>query len=760
LTTNNTYLVVLRYKFNSATTTDDEVALWLDPTSLGDNSNIPSPTISTTNGADVSQLVAFYYLASSSVANYNTICQFQMDEIRIGTSWASVTPVACSPGTTFTVTGGGSACGGSGFPVGLSGSETGVDYWLVANGVISGLVTSGTGAAIDFGTQTVSGVYTVFGSNTTSTCVGWMQGSAVLGVLASPSIVTPPVPINVANNGSGTFSVTASGDGLTYQWQRHGTNLVNGGNISGATTPNLTISPAGLADQAGAANGYDVVVSGTCSPPATSVTCGLTLEAPANLVWVGGNPANYWDMNTSANWSGGSGVFNYGDNVTFDDSSVVIAVELDSSFLSPGSITVNAAQNYTFGGPGSLIGPGTLLKTGTGTLTLGTCNSFSGGMTINNGVVSFNNGLYLGTGPITLAGGTLNAANVQGITVNNPINVTADSTIAVNNTSTSALILTNSLGGSSGTLTFSNASVGARGPTIRLTGPGFTCNVPIYLTLGDITTTNYGTNFFLAGYNSSGDQVFNGVISGGATLQRSASGGTTILNTVNTYTNETTVSGGTLLVNGQIGPAPVTVTGGTLGGSGTILGPVTVTNATLAPGNRAIGTLSINNSLTLESNSTTSVEVSKTPHTNDLVRGLTAITYAGTLSATNLAGTLAGGDAFTLFSAANPTGNFSSIAGSPGAGLGWVFNPTNGVLSVITTVATNPTNITFASTNGNLTLSWPADHTGWTLQVQTNSINVGLGTNWVAVSGSATTNIVTVPINPAHGSVFYRLVYP
>ena len=36
-----------------------------------------------------------------------------------------------------------------------------------------------------------------------------------------------------------------------------------------------------------------------------------------------------------------------------------------------------------------------------------------------------------------------------------------------------------------------------------------------------------------------------------------------------------------------------------------------------------------------------------------------------------------------------------------------------------------------------LTLSWPADHTGWRLQAQTNNPTTGLGTNWFDVPGSA-----------------------
>lgn len=67
------------------------------------------------------------------------------------------------------------------------------------------------------------------------------------------------------------------------------------------------------------------------------------------------------------------------------------------------------------------------------------------------------------------------------------------------------------------------------------------------------------------------------------------------------------------------------------------------------------------------------------------------------------------------------------------------------------------TNITVSVSGGNLLLSWPADHTGWTLQVQTNSLSGGLGTNWVDVPGSTLTNAVSIPISTANGAVFYRL---
>jgi hypothetical protein len=61
---------------------------------------------------------------------------------------------------------------------------------------------------------------------------------------------------------------------------------------------------------------------------------------------------------------------------------------------------------------------------------------------------------------------------------------------------------------------------------------------------------------------------------------------------------------------------------------------------------------------------------------------------------------------------------------------------------------------------GQLQISWPADHTGWQLQSQTNNLTSGLGTNWVNMPASMQTNQMTVPLNSANGSVFFRLMRP
>jgi autotransporter-associated beta strand protein len=57
-----------------------------------------------------------------------------------------------------------------------------------------------------------------------------------------------------------------------------------------------------------------------------------------------------------------------------------------------------------------------------------------------------------------------------------------------------------------------------------------------------------------------------------------------------------------------------------------------------------------------------------------------------------------------------------------------------------------------------LTLTWPADHLGWTLQ--TNSVGLAATNQWFAYPGSASLTSVTINMIPANAGVFFRLVYP
>ena len=142
-----------------------------------------------------------------------------------------------------------------------------------------------------------------------------------------------------------------------------------------------------------------------------------------------------------------------------------------------------------------------------------------------------------------------------------------------------------------------------------------------------------------------------------------------------------------------------------------------------------------------------------------------AITYGGTLSVTNVGPALHVGDTFQLFPAA--VSAFTGIALATTDANGYVYTWNNNVAvngsisvaSVTSAINPNPPVLQTSLSGSTLTLAWPTN-AGWLLQVQTNSLTIGLGTNWVTVPNSAATNQIFVPVNAANGSVFFRLAYP
>jgi autotransporter-associated beta strand protein len=259
-------------------------------------------------------------------------------------------------------------------------------------------------------------------------------------------------------------------------------------------------------------------------------------------------------------------------------------------------------------------------------------------------------------------------------------------------------------------------------------------------------------------YSSTANQSISSAIGGSGSLVKNNSS-TLVLSGANTFTGATTINGGTLLVNGSVGSGAMKVAGGQLAGNGTIGGLLTVqSGGTLSPGS-GIGTLTVNNGVALQSGSTTWMEISKTQNANDQLVVSGALTYGGTLVVSNVSGTFAAGDSFKVFQAGAIAGSFGSVSlPALSAGLGWnTANLNSGVIGVI---HTTPTNLVWNLSGTNLDLSWPTDYVGWRLQIQTNPINAGLGTNWIDVPGSTTTNNVTLPVDATVGNVFYRMVYP
>src|SRR5262245_40959872 len=95
-----------------------------------------------------------------------------------------------------------------------------------------------------------------------------------------PSISVHPANLNRNASGSATFAVTASGGGtLSYQWRKDGIDLVDGGNISGASISTLTVSPVYAAD----AGGYSVFITNNFGS-VTSQVATLTVNDPVVLI--------------------------------------------------------------------------------------------------------------------------------------------------------------------------------------------------------------------------------------------------------------------------------------------------------------------------------------------------------------------------------------------------------------------------------------------------------------------------------------------
>lgn len=141
-------------------------------------------------------------------------------------------------------------------------------------------------------------------------------------------------------------------------------------------------------------------------------------------------------------------------------------------------------------------------------------------------------------------------------------------------------------------------------------------------------------------------QTYAGVVSGTG-IFRKVGTGTQTLTGNNTLTGPTQILAGTLLVNGSEPVSPVSVSGGTLGGTGTV-GNVTVTASSIAPGTATPGQLSTGN-LMLDTNSTITFRLNDSTAT-----GFDSLNVTGTVTLGNCAiqltisPTFAGGGTLTL----------------------------------------------------------------------------------------------------------------
>jgi pectate lyase len=239
-----THLIVVRYTFLAG---DDRADLWVDPSSADYGAATPPASVGSTTGA--SDPAAIQYFAINATSGSGPV--LFLDEVRIGTSWAEVTP----------------AEGGPALPAGLIITET-----LMAPG---GLVLRGTGGG-------PTGTYEVVSSTSLNTSVSnWIaiatnqfdlagnfdctnpvsssDTQRFYSIHAGGTNATPPppgLPVIVSQPQSQTvlagqtaiMSVTATGSPpLYYQWYFN-TNAP----LANATNTTLSTTNAGV---------YSVLVS-------------------------------------------------------------------------------------------------------------------------------------------------------------------------------------------------------------------------------------------------------------------------------------------------------------------------------------------------------------------------------------------------------------------------------------------------------------------------------------------------------------------
>ncbi|HEY5346184.1 MAG TPA: autotransporter-associated beta strand repeat-containing protein, partial [Verrucomicrobiae bacterium] len=616
--------------------------------------------------------------------------------------------------------------------------------------------------------------------------------------LASSGAAANAAGINIANNNTGSSTLQLTGGIIVpppVNLNGRNTNVVAIENVSGSNTlsGNLSINSGGsyylLQSDAGTLN-FGGTISSVVSGSRTLTFMGAgnflvsgTLANGSATVSVVKTNAGTLTINSSATWSGGTTL-----------SQGILQANASGAF-GPGTLTVDSGANTAR----IILGNGVTI---TNSITANTVNSGGGSIGL---VMAADNTSATWSGPITFNANATAGGHFAGPTTSGLLTIAGP----VNSGATNILIIragnlrfsgggsygeiqpranTTSLGANNGIAVNAVMDIGGNGSTMVPTAfdlNGFnqtlaglknsvTAANAAWVTNSAATPNTLTLNLGATNFSFGGSLVGKIALTLNSGVQTLAKSGTTALNGLYTYSGNTTVAGGTLALASGISlpnTPVVTIASGatldasasgltlglaqTLGGAGTVLGNLTV-NGTLMPGSGGMEVLSCSNNVTLNAGCTNYLELNKSAGTNDQLRVAGSLAYGGQLLVTNLNGSLSGGDTFKLFSAVSSSGNFTTLAGSPGAGLDWKFNPTNGALTVYSTVVTN---LTIRVTNSALLISWPADHVGWTLQVQTNALNAGLGTNWISILNTATNTQFAAPLDAGNPAVFYRLIY-
>jgi fibronectin-binding autotransporter adhesin len=470
------------------------------------------------------------------------------------------------------------------------------------SGVVSGTNSSGTVTKAGTGTLILSGANSYIGTTTVSAGVLNIQNATGLGTTAAGTTVSSGATLQIQGGITvGSEALTISGAGASGQTGA----LVN---VSGTNNYGglLTLSAATtIASNSGTLN---LPNTGTI----TGATFGLTLTGSSD-----GTVSSIIGTTSGTLIKSGTGTWTLSGANTYTGTTTI-----SQGTLSASTIVVSGGSS-NLGNASSAVVLGDASNAGTLSYT-GAAATYTRGFTVNAGGGRITNAgtglLTIGTGGITNGGNLTFATNANGITVNSVISSTGS--VTMNSSGPGALILAGANTYSSGTTLTAgtlqlsgSGTLGATSGTLTVNGGmldlnGTNQSVGNFTGLGGtIVNNSTGTNKTLTIGTSNGTGgIYQGVIanhtSGTGTVALTKTGtGTITLSGGNTFTGNTTVSGGTLTLSTGSGNSALGSTGGiTVNTGGTLLlgaidqinnsATMTLNGGTFAKGNYSEGSTS------------------------------------------------------------------------------------------------------------------------------------------------------------------------
>lgn len=408
--------------------------------------------------------------------------------------------------------------------------------------------------------------------------------------------------LTVGNAGRGTYEILAGASatlGHATMGQLvggHGDILVSGAG-SNWVSSSLSVGVSGQGSFT-VTDGATAEIGGGITLARNAGASGTITVGPNALMIVGTRSTNpvLSDGAGTARFEMAGGTLRTGSNMNLDSA---VLLSADSTFDVDGSLTASRAFS----------GTGTLLKTGTGELTLrGDSTSWSGALQVNAGSLNLEHSAALGGGWLGMADGTTLDLS-DGVNFNNSVQMLGEVAVVVAD-GESATLAGNVSGGSSttlvkrdaGTLTLGGGTVGetrVEGGTLRVTGNALNGG---NIEIGSGAAFETDTTRVLS---------YAGQISGSGFL-RQGRHVLTLSGDSSAFTGTTVINGGQLNVTGSLGGDVQVTRGGWLTGNGS-LGNVFVSGfSTLSPGSAtgtAISRLDINGVLNFDDTSTFQVDV-------------------------------------------------------------------------------------------------------------------------------------------------------